>query len=288
MQAPRAVLASLLMIISGACLAQAPAPVAAPAQMPCDEKVPCLVDGGFYHVHMPSGWDGRPALPVLVFFHGWQDEARSVVAEPQMQAFSDRRDVILVVPQGEGKTWSYPGSPGKYRDEFAFTQAVMADVMARFPVDKAQVMASGFSQGGSMVWNIACHMPEAFTAYFPVSGGFWEPLPESCKPATRRILHFHGLADRTVPMAGRTLRNGTYRQGDIRKGWAVLQEANACTGPAATLKRETRFACEHMKGCVAPGAMELCLHEGAHDMDATFLDLGMDWLHAEGEPVATR
>jgi polyhydroxybutyrate depolymerase len=256
-----------------------PVPLPAqPAPPTCDTVTPCEVEGGFYHARLPAGWDGRPKLPVLIHFHGWQDEAKMVITEPGLMAFADRRDVILIVPQGAGKTWSYPGSPGTHRDEFAFTRAVLADVKARFPVDEAQVFASGFSQGGSMVWNLACHQPEGFTGFIPVSGGFWEPLPESCKPGPRRIFHIHGTGDRTVPLAGRSLRNGTYKQGDIRKGWAVLQQAMACSGPAVAIARETRFACEHMKGCPGSAAMELCLHGGGHDMDPTFLDLGLDWM----------
>lgn len=261
-----------------------PAPLhAQSAHSTCNASGPCEVEGGFYHARMPAGWDGRPTLPVVVFYHGWQDEAKSVIADPALQEFADRRDVILIVPQGAGKTWSYPGSPGQHRDEFAFTSAVLADVKLRFPVDASQVFASGFSQGGSMVWNLACHRPEGFTGFIPVAGGFWEPLPESCQSGPRRIFHVHGTADRTVPMAGRSLRNGTYRQGDIRKGWDMLKQALSCTGPPIAVARETRFACEHMKGCPSPAAMEMCLHPGGHDMDPTFLDAALDWFAAEGD-----
>ena len=38
----------------------------------------------------------------------------------------------LVAPDGAGRTWSYPGSPGHYRDEFAFIGAVLDDIGRRY------------------------------------------------------------------------------------------------------------------------------------------------------------
>ena len=84
----------LLSVLAGIAPTHAAAPLS-----PCDMSIPCEVDGGFYHARMPAGWDGRPKLPVLIHFHGWQDEAKNVITDPSMQDFADRRDVILVVPQ---------------------------------------------------------------------------------------------------------------------------------------------------------------------------------------------
>jgi polyhydroxybutyrate depolymerase len=252
------------------------------ANGPCAADAPCKVEGGFYHAYLPAGWDGRPALKGVMFFHGWREEARNVLADAAMRDVADRRDAILIIPQGEGLTWSYPGSPGRHRDEFAFIAAVLDDALKRLPLDPAHVYAAGFSQGGSMVWNLACHAPGRFAGFLPVAGGFWEPLPESCAAGPRRVFHVHGLSDATVPMAGRSLRNGQFRQGDIRKGWDVLRQGASCLPQVASFRRSVRFACEHMKGCAPPAALELCLFEGGHMMEPAFLDLGLDWMEAEG------
>jgi polyhydroxybutyrate depolymerase len=252
------------------------------AGSPCDADAPCKVEGGFYHAYLPSGWDGRPALKGVMFFHGWREEAKNVLADQSMREFADRRDAILIIPQGEGLTWSYPGSPGRHRDEFAFTAAVLDDALRRLPLDPTRIHAAGFSQGASMVWNLACHAPARFAGFLPVAGGFWEPLPEACLPGPRQVFHVHGLNDATVPMAGRSLRNGQYRQGDIRKGWDLLRRATACEPQVASFRRAERFACEHMKGCAGRAALELCLFEGGHMMEPAFLDLGLDWMEAGG------
>lgn len=133
-----------------------------------------------------------------------------------------------------------------------------------------------------MVWNLACHAPARFAGFLPVAGGFWEPLPDACAAGPRRILHVHGGQDVTVPMEGRALRGGLYRQGDIRTGWQRLMRAAACRPGVAAFTRGERFACEHMKGCASPAAMELCIYPGGHMMEPAFLDLGLDWMEAEG------
>jgi polyhydroxybutyrate depolymerase len=221
------------------------------ADGPCGADAPCKVDGGFYHAYVPAGWDGRPALKAVMFFHGWREEAKNLLADTAMH-------------------------------EFAFINAVLDDALRRLPLDAAQVYAAGFSQGGSMVWNLACHAPARFAGFLPVAGGFWEPIPQGCVAGPRRVLHVHGLDDATVPMTGRTLRNGLFRQGDIRKGWELLRQGASCGPEAGSFRRGGRFACEHVKGCMPPAALELCLFEGGHMMEPAFLDLGMDWMEAEG------
>ena len=42
-----------------------------------------------------------------------------------------------------------------------------------------------------MVNYLACDAPETFSAYVPVSGGFWRPHPESCNGPIR-MFHTHG------------------------------------------------------------------------------------------------
>lgn len=249
---------------------------------PCTLGTPCVVAGGRYVVHQPPGWDGRSALPTLVFFHGWSEAPADVLGMSDVVAFADQAGILLVLPEGQGQSWSHPGSPARYRNEFAFVTAVMDDLERRFPVDHARLVAAGFSQGGSMVWNLACAMPERFSAFAPISGGFWEPLPKSCKVAPTRIYHVHGTSDHTVPMTGRWLF-GVFKQGNIRQGWSVLQAANGC-GKPVTQPAQGRLTCETASACPGKAAMNLCLHDGDHEMGAPFLKSAWDWIMALPEP----
>ncbi len=235
----------------------------------CPGEQGCQVDGGHYRLVLP---DAAPAAPLaaLMYFHGWQGSAEETAADPGLRALATRLGIALIAPDGAGRTWSYPGSPGRHRDEFAFVGRVLDDVAARFPVDSRRIMASGFSQGGSMAWYLACRTPERFRAFAPVAGAFWEPLPASCTGPRPALVHTHGTADGTVPLAGRALRSG-FRQGDVFRSLAILDpQARAVTVADFTTSPDA-LSCLRLS---APGTtpLELCLHAGGHVVDPAWVE----------------
>jgi polyhydroxybutyrate depolymerase len=238
----------------------------------------CLVAGGEYMAELPPGWDGRKPLPALVHFHGFRESASDIMAREDVKAFAAKAGLLLIIPQGAGQTWSHTGSPSQNRDEFAFVAAVLADAKARWPINEALLWASGFSQGASMLWNIACHQPQHFSAYLAIAGAFWRPEPESCVPGIRRFRHIHGLADRTVPLEGRPIRSGAFHQGDVFRAMGLMRRAIACTGEEKSERRIGALTCEARLGCEKGAALEFCLHAGTHDFDPSWLEQAWEWV----------
>lgn len=246
-----------------------PSRAIAQAPLPCVIDQPCMVPTGFYLARPPSGWDGTSPLTTLVFFHGWRETAAQTVVDPTLTGFADKHGVLLIIPHGEGQTWSYPGAPGKHRDEFAFVGSVLDDMVKRFPIAPGRVIASGFSQGGSMVWNLACRMGQRFDVFAPVAGGFWEPSPQACDSGPVALIHLHGIKDGTVPMAGRSLRGGVYKQADIRRDWRVWLNGNGCVTPPGDVVMPGEiaageFACQRGNACSSGKPLALCLRDGGH------------------------
>lgn len=248
---------------------------------PCGQDGMCRVGTGYYLVVAPQGWDGNGPLPAIMHFHGFRESAGDVIAREDLKAFAARRGALLVVPHGEGNTWSHPGSPSKLRDEFAFIDAVVADLATRFPIDRRRFLVSGFSQGAAMVWNLACHRGETFGAFLAIAGTFWLPQPDSCASGAQNLIQIHGVADRTVPLEGRAIRNGEFRQGDVMRAMGMMRRANACAPENARAHREGALACERMAGCASGKQLEICLHPGGHDFDPTWLDFAWRRFFAE-------
>lgn len=240
---------------------------------PCPAEGGCPVEGGFYRILLPAQAAIGHLRGAIMYFHGWQGSAEEIMADQGLVAVAQRLGVALIAPDGMGRTWSYPGSPGHHRDEFAFIGQVLDDVAQRFPVDPRRILASGFSQGASMVWNLACRMPSRFAAFAPIAGAFWEPFPQDCVAPRPNLIHVHGTSDTTVPMAGRPLRSG-YRQGDLFRSLAVL--APGCTSSWADEVRKApqpeALTCRLATDCPGPARLELCLHGGGHMADPAWVE----------------
>jgi polyhydroxybutyrate depolymerase len=258
-------------------------PIGAIAAPPCD---PCTLDNGTYRAVPPPHWNGRDRLPLLVFLHGYRANGSDMVTDDAVGGPAAKLGFLLVAPDGVGGGWSFTGAPQHGRDDIAFLRAIVADVRQRWPIDEAHIVAGGFSIGGSMVWELACHAPDAFTAFLPFSGGFWDPLPESCPGRPVNLRHVHGRADTTVPLAGRLI-GGRWRQGDIFKGFDVWLAGDRCRSEPDRRTQSGDLDCAVWSSCGSARTLQLCLHPRDHMMDAAWLDEGLRWalaLPADAHP----
>jgi polyhydroxybutyrate depolymerase len=266
---------AMLTVAAMALGAANPAPVAA-----CDATTPCTVENGFYLVRPPTGWDGKSPLPTAVFFHGYHGSAVDVMADEGLgKALSDL-GVMLVAPNGNQTNWSFPGKMQQGRDDFRYVDAVLDDVEKRFPVDRKRLFATGFSVGGSMVWNIGCQMGQRFAAYAPIAGAFWDPLPTECPGAPISLRHVHGLADGTVPMKGRVLGQGRFRQGDVLESVRRLRVMDGCPDEPTSTEATGTLNCQtwSAKACRSGREVVLCLHPGEHEIEPGWVAAGYRWV----------
>jgi polyhydroxybutyrate depolymerase len=248
----------------------------------CDEQTPCQIDNGSYLVKPPPGWDGHSPLPLIVFFHGAFNTARSTMQDESITQAAASVGALLVAADGAGKNWNFPGKMTGNRDDFRYVDLMMDDVMHRFPIDKSRVLASGFSVGGSMVWYLACLDAARFTAFAPVAGAFWEPMPDTCPAGPVSLRHVHGTTDITVPMKGRSLRNGLYRQGDVEESLRRLRVRDGCTGEPQMSEMEGNLTCRRWAAqtCSSGREVMVCLHPEDHMIKGQWVADGFRWMEA--------
>lgn len=249
---------------------------------------PCQTGLGTYHVALPDDPPTGPR-PVLVHFHGAGGTgAASAGNRALFRPFLDAGWVI-VAPQGTAREGSeylgwnlYVPNSGRDRDEVAFVREVFDDATARFGLDRDRAVASGFSVGGTVVWNLACRAPQLFLAFAPVGGGFWRPHPEVCAGPVR-LLHTHGWSDRTVPLEGRPIRNERM-QGDIFEGLQTWRRANGCDNPRPDRNEAGEAYWSRVwTACADDTALGLLLHPGGHTMPPWWANTVLDWV--EGLPA---
>ncbi len=245
----------------------------------CGPDTPCrLGPEAEYRVSPPAGWDGKKPIGAFLFFHGHRSSAAEMAAYKELAEAVHALGFLFVAPQGVQESWSTPGSPGEgRRDELGYTKALLDDLTARYPIDPARIVASGFSQGASVVWEIACRGDARFSAFLPVAGVWWQPMPKTCTVSPKPLLHIHGTADTVMPMNGRNLRD-RWKQGDVREAFATMRLAHACLGEPTRQQRRGPLTCTFNDTCGSGKSLVLCLHGGDHHTNpAWFMEI-KDWL----------
>ena len=241
----------------------------------------CETEMGEYLIELPA--EDNP--PLVVFLHGYGGSAAGTIKNRGMVDPLLARGYAVMAPEGAirngRKSWNFfPGWEG--RDEAAFLSEVVSDAADRFGVDVHRVVLGGFSAGGFMVNYLACAAPSTFSAYVPVSGGFWRPHPDECAGPVR-LFHTHGWTDNVVPLEGRALGGGRFLQGDIFAGLEIWRLANDCVDNRPDgFSTNGQFMHRKWTRCADGSALEFALFPGGHGVPQGWSNMMLDWY--EGLP----
>ena len=136
-----------------------------------------------------------------------------------MKPFLDRGYVVIASNSlgregHKGGFWSFiPGRPN-LRNELTFTHPFLDDTVAKFGIDRDQLVLTGFSIGGSLTWYLACQTPTDLAAYSKTAESFWRPHPTVCSGPIK-MLRTHSWVDPTVLLDGRPIWGGLIHQDNI-------------------------------------------------------------------------
>ena len=236
-----------------------------------------LPDGRHYYLAMPAIPEAA-APGAIVFAHGYRGTAEGVMRNRSLVNLAGDLGVALIAIKSADDDWILPGSP-RHPDsdgalEFAYVAAVLDDAQARFGIDRARVLATGFSAGGMMTWNLACARPDLFAGFAPMSGTFWVGPPAGCAAPVRGLVHFHGDADPVVPQTGRAI--GPTVQGDVAAAMAMYAQAGGWDGPPDTVTLGDTTCDMRRRADGAP--LAFCAFPGGHDFRTANLRTAWDWL----------
>ncbi|MEL6298001.1 MAG: polyhydroxybutyrate depolymerase [Pseudomonadota bacterium] len=227
----------------------------------CGPDTDCKLDDRWYRISMPSGHDGTSKIGAVFFMHGWRGSPVGVMKNQKLAKAIDDLGVALVAPKSLNVDWDIPNAPrpGDHV-ELAFFDRLIADVTKRFPIDRNRLLATGFSAGGMMVWNLICHRSTSFRAFVPLAGTFWRPVPDHCDTPPANVVHVHGTTDTMVPLKGRPIGNRAH-QGDVFKALALYRRHGRFRAP--TEVRDRDLTCDRAYNA-AGKVLSFCRHSGGH------------------------
>ncbi|WP_432817148.1 alpha/beta hydrolase family esterase [Sulfitobacter sp. JB4-11] len=253
----------------------------APAAFACGTDTNCPVGDRHYRISMPEGHDGSTPVGALIWSHGYKGSAAGVMRNRSLRRMVSDAGLALIAVQGVNGSWDLPYGPRTFNStgaaEFAYFDAVIADATTSHRIDPDRIVASGFSAGGMMVWNLACSHPARFAGFIPMSGTFWLKPPEDCDAPVQNIVHIHGDADRTVPLTGRPI--GETKQGEVADALALYRDFGDF-GPAKD-DAAGDLSCQNRRNDTG-NVLDFCLFEGGHSFRTEHLLHGINRLKETG------
>jgi len=242
------------------------------AAIACGGATACPVRQGDYRIELPKDGNTRG---VYVYFHGYKSSAELQMKQRPLVETTLLHHLAFVAVDGIDGSWSFPNSARPGRDEKAFIASVFDDLQSRYGFTADKTIIGGFSIGASMAWYTACQQGDKAVGMLTFSGVFWNPLPkvEDCVADIPPIIHFHGTADKTFPLAGRSL-GGNFHQGNAFDSMAILRNRAQCDLEKAKTITLDDIMCDDVPGCIE-GDSIICIHNGGHEARADMLDAGL-------------
>lgn len=159
-----------------------------------------------YAVYVPRAYDARKPSPCILFLHG-KGESGTDGSKQIIQGLgsavlwnADEWPCIIVLPQK-------PDAERQWEEYAPGVMGILANVKARWNIDKDRVYLTGLSQGGHGTWTLASMHSDTFAAIAPICGYARPMSPEQVAasiPRSMPVWAFHGLADDVVPPTGTT------------------------------------------------------------------------------------
>lgn len=214
-----------------------------------------------YRVRVPPNYNIATPAPLVVLLHGAAASADFQANESYygLAAKADREGFIAVFPNavnraaaGRPGAWNVAGAPREQSvDDVGFIAQVVMNVFRQMSVDRGRIFAAGLSDGGTMVYRLACELPEMFKAVVSVGGS---DNTRKCEPSgSVSVLHIHAKDDPQVAFASAPETAGK---------WAQL---NGCTAqPRRVLEKDGAY-CDAYSYCRGRADVQLCVTDkGGH------------------------
>jgi predicted peptidase len=149
-----------------------------------------------YLLFLPEGYDkADKRWPMILFLHGSGESGRDlnkvkIHGPPKIVETKKDFPFILVSPQ----------CPNSHRGWGPHAlNALLADIVSQYKVDRERIYLTGLSMGGYGTWALAAAYPHWFAAIAPICGG---GDPDDAKRLKGLpIWVFHGAKDKTVPLS---------------------------------------------------------------------------------------
>lgn len=149
-------------------------PAHGPADLALTFRSPASGQDQPYRIYLPSAYDGKTPLPLLIAMHGTGGNHNKYFDDPTYAngiyvREAEKRGVVLLCPS-EGDPL---GLPTEWRGLGEVNVlGLLEQVCERFCLDRDRIVLSGQSMGGTGTTYLCCRYPELFAAGIPLASTY--------------------------------------------------------------------------------------------------------------------
>ena len=149
---------------------------------------------------------------MIINFHGFGGCAANFAVDigggdTGLNVAANNNNFMVAYPQGVTRAkgspeWNPEGSgiQNIMDNDVYFAEELISEISNEYNIDPLKIYATGYSNGGMMVYGLACTKSDLFAAVGIMSGIM---LEGSCdENEFTSVIHFHGIADEVLPMDG--------------------------------------------------------------------------------------
>ena len=161
-----------------------------------------------YRLYVPPSYQPGHPVPLLFNLHGYGSTNISQERSCDFRAIADTAGFLIVHPNGtidQGTSylywnaWNQSGGP----DDVAFLSALIDTLAQQYALDRERIYSAGYSNGGFMSYELACHLGPRIAAVASVCGSMENGRPGACRPThPTPVMEIHGTGDTNVTYNG--------------------------------------------------------------------------------------
>jgi len=256
----------------------------------------------------PEGADPKKPMPLVMVLHGYGASGYLQSVYFRLDKLVDEKKFLLIAPDGSPndkgtRFWAAADgcceSGGKKVDDVKYLTGLVDEVASVWSVDRKRIYLVGHSNGGAMIYRLACEPAHPFAAAFMLAPAFFAEGTRCAPTGTISLRHVHGTADETVAYDGGSisLLGPTLSYVSAPKAVEAFAKLNGCgaapdeTAPPLDLDRdlpgaETKIA--RYPSCRDGVATELLTMAGSKHVPLNLTtDIGQQiwsWFEAHPRP----
>lgn len=245
-----------------------------------------------YRLHLPAHLDSSRRVPLVIVLHGHGESAENFERYTGMSDKADREGFIVAYPQalGDPSEWHTAIDGSRKRDDIAFVRDIIDLVSHAYRVDPRRIYAAGHSNGGFMTYRLASTLSDRIAAVGVTAGSIGaiddrgDTLRLAPPPTPVAVIHFHGVADPSVPYNGGPEDDGPDNIVSVQNTIRFWTAADHCAPapPARTISANRNVIIDTYAPCAGGTAVVLyTIIDGTHRWPGD----DVPWWTFPGQPI---